>query len=152
MRTIYYWVIVESMYLLTACFVSQGGSWTYGTLLHVYMVTCRSLGYDTSSDANEKKMFVWLVGFLTPLSATRLYRGRVPRLTSDNFTCTCCHTRDKAGRPWLLSQPATLYWHRPNRLRAGGLSGNRNHDLVTRPMACPLLLWATHAGAGGERG
>ena len=41
--------------------------------------------------------FVCLVGFLTSSSASRLYRGRVPRLTSDNFTC--CHTRDRAGRP-----------------------------------------------------
>ena len=41
------------------------------------------------------------------------YRGWVPRLRSDN--CTCCHTPDRAGRPWLLSQPVTLYWHRPNR-------------------------------------
>ena len=32
-------------------------------------------------------MFVWLVGFLTPSSTTKLYRGRVPRLTCDNFTC-----------------------------------------------------------------
>ena len=29
-------------------------------------------------------------------SATRLCRGRVPRLVSDNFTC--CPTRDRAGR------------------------------------------------------
>ena len=40
-------------------------------------------------------LFVSLVGFLTSSSTTRLYCGRVPRLTSDisdNFTC--CHTRD----------------------------------------------------------
>ena len=42
-------------------------------------------------------LFGWLVGFLTSLSATRLYRRRVPRLTPDNFTC--CHTRERAGRP-----------------------------------------------------
>ena len=36
-------------------------------------------------------LFVYLVGFLKSSSPTRLYRGRVPRLTSDNFTC--CHTR-----------------------------------------------------------
>ena len=41
--------------------------------------------------------FVWLVGFLTSSTAARLYCGRVPRLTSDNFTW--CHTRDRAGRP-----------------------------------------------------
>ena len=42
-------------------------------------------------------LFVWLVGFLTSSLTTRLYRGQVPRLTSDNFTC--CHTRDRVGRP-----------------------------------------------------
>ena len=42
-------------------------------------------------------LFVWLVGFLASSSTTSLYRGRVPRLASDNFTC--CHTRDRAGRP-----------------------------------------------------
>ena len=34
----------------------------------------------------------WLVGFLTPSTATRLICGRAPRLESDNFTC-CPHTR-----------------------------------------------------------
>ena len=29
--------------------------------------------------------------------STRLYRGWTSRLMSDNFTC--CHTRDRAGRP-----------------------------------------------------
>ena len=57
-------------------------------------------------------LFVWLSDFWTSSSATRLYRGRVPTLTSGNFTC--CHTRDRAGRPWLLSQPVTLYWHQLN--------------------------------------
>ena len=38
---------------------------------------------------------VWLVGFLTSSSATRLFHRRVPRLTSDNFTC--CHTETKRG-------------------------------------------------------
>ena len=33
-----------------------------------------------------------LLGFLTSSSTTRLYHGRVPRLTSDNFTC-CQNTR-----------------------------------------------------------
>ena len=45
-------------------------------------------------------LLVCLVGFLTSSTTTKLYRGRVPRLTSDNFTC--CHTRDRARRPWLL--------------------------------------------------
>ena len=37
----------------------------------------------------KAKLFVWLVGFLTSSSTTRLYRERVPR-QSPNFTC--CHT------------------------------------------------------------
>ena len=60
----------------------------------------------------QHDFFVWLVGFLTSSPASRLYRGRVPRLTSDNFMC--CHTRDRAGRPCLMTQPVTLYLHRPN--------------------------------------
>ena len=52
---------------------------------------------------------------------------------SDNLTC--CHTWDSAGRPWLLSQPVTLYWHRPNQEGGGGHSGNQTRDLLTRSHA-----------------
>ena len=38
-------------------------------------------------------LFGW---FLNASSASKLYRGWVLRMTSDNFTC--CHTRDGAGR------------------------------------------------------
>ena len=48
---------------------------------------------------------LFLFGFLASSSTTRLYHGRVPRLTSDNFTSY--HTRDRVGRPWLPSQPVT---------------------------------------------
>ena len=68
-------------------------------------------------ERHELCLFGWLVGLFTSSSTTRLYRGRVPRLTSDNFMC--CHTRDRAGRPWLLSQPITLYWHRPQPVGSG---------------------------------
>ena len=47
--------------------------------------------------------FACLFGFLTSSSTTRLYRGRAPRQSVWQFTC--CHTWDRAGRPWLLSQP-----------------------------------------------
>ena len=56
----------------------------------------------------------WLVAwFLTSSSTTRLYRGRIPRLTSGNFTC--CHTRDREGRPCLLlcytdTDPTSSEW------------------------------------------
>ena len=49
-------------------------------------------------------IFVCLFGFLTSSSTTRLYRGPAPRQSVWQFTC--CHTWDRAGRPWLLSQPA----------------------------------------------
>ena len=39
--------------------------------------------------------FVCLVDFLTSLSTTRLYRGRVPRLKSDNLFYVLLHTRQK---------------------------------------------------------
>ena len=55
---------------------------------------------------------VCLFGFLTSSSATMLSHGRALRLVSDNFSLL--PHRDRAGRPWLLSQPAghiilTLY-------------------------------------------
>ena len=70
-------------------------------------------------DRHEWKwdLFVWLVGFLTSSSTTRLYRGRIQRLTSDNFMC--CHTRDRAGRPWPLSQPVTDTTSRERAATAG---------------------------------
>ena len=49
----------------------------------------------------------FLFGFLTSSSTTRVYRGRVQRLTSDNFTC--CHTRDslQSGLSIILGQGLT---------------------------------------------
>ena len=46
------------------------------------------------------EMDLCLFGFLISSSATRLYRGRVPRQAPDNFTC--CNTRDKTERPCLF--------------------------------------------------
>ena len=66
----------------------------------------------------------WLVGFLTSSSTTRLYRGRAPRLTSDNLKS--CHTRDRAGRPWLLSQPEG-----PRRGSDPGPPGQESRALTT---------------------
>ena len=47
--------------------------------------------------------FVCLFGFLTSSSTYRPYRGRVPRLTSDNFTC--CHTRRQNGETIIILTP-----------------------------------------------
>ena len=38
---------------------------------------------------------ICLFGFSTSSSAARIYRGRIPRLTSDNFTC--CLTEAEQG-------------------------------------------------------
>ena len=60
--------------------------------------SCPSFSYSELMNgdlSSLSQLFVCLFGFLTSSSSTRLYRGRVPRLTSDNFTC--CHTRDRAG-------------------------------------------------------
>ena len=73
------------------------------------------------------------LGFLTSSSATRLSRGLVSSLNMyDNFTCRQSPPRDRAGRPWLLTQSVILFWHRPNQKRAGGQSEDRTHDLLIR--------------------
>ena len=45
----------------------------------------------------QDRQIVCLFGFLTSSSATRLFRGRAPRLTPDNYKCW--HTQDRVGRP-----------------------------------------------------
>ena len=67
-------------------------------------------------------------------STTRLYLWRVTGLTSDNFTC--CHTRDRAGRPWPLSQSVTLYGHRPN---------HRTQCIFTSARDCHSPSWRSAA-------
>ena len=59
-----------------------------------------AFSYNTAVETHSERLLSLtgkdcLVGSYRP--HTRLDRGRVPRLTSDNFTC--CHTRDRAGRP-----------------------------------------------------
>ena len=49
-------------------------------------------------------LFVWLVGFLTSSSTTRLYRGRVPRLTSDNFLRAAAHETELGDHDSCLSR------------------------------------------------
>ena len=50
--------------------------------------------------------FVCLVGFLTSSSVTRRSSGRVPILTSDNFTCcqSATHERERGYRDLCLSR------------------------------------------------
>ena len=56
--------------------------------------------------AQKLFMNVCLFGFLTSSSATRPYRGRVPRLTSDNFT-VLPHTRQWGDYNFCLSRSLT---------------------------------------------
>ena len=44
-----------------------------------------------------------LFGFLTSSSTTRLYRGRVPRLTSDNL-CAVTHETERGNQDFCLSR------------------------------------------------
>ena len=61
--------------------------------------------------------FVCLFCFLTSSSTTRLCRGRVPRLTSDNFTC--CHTETERGdHDFCLSRLHYTYTDPTSRERA----------------------------------
>ena len=61
---------------------------------------------------------IWfgLFGFLTSSSTTRLFRGRVSRLTPDNFTC--CHTETERGDHDFCLSPS--------------------HYTETAPTSCPL--------------
>ena len=55
------------------------------------------------NDTYSASLFICLFGLLTSPSATRLYRGRVQRLTSGNFTC--CHTETaQRDHDFCLSQ------------------------------------------------
>ena len=48
-------------------------------------------------------MLGWLFAFLTSLSATRHYRGRVQKLISDNFTC-CYSETERGNHDFFLSR------------------------------------------------
>ena len=67
-----------------------------------------------------------LFRFLTSSSTTMLYRGRVPRLRSDNFMC--CYTLDRAGRPWLQSQPSHYTDTDPTSGERGSNQGSPNQE------------------------
>ena len=89
--------------------------------------------------------FVFFFGFLTSSSTTRLYCGRAPRLTYDNYKC--CHTQDRVGRPWLLSQLVKLYWHRPNQYKSKEMLTFRHGDLsqcttLSRSSTMSATLWS----------
>ena len=51
----------------------------------------------TPTPSPSSSLFGWLVGFLTSSPTPRLYHHGPQDRASDNFTC--CHTRDREGRP-----------------------------------------------------
>ena len=86
-----------------------------------------------------------LFGFLTSSSTTRLYRGRVPRLTSHNFTC--CHTRDRAetmasiSAAHIILTPTQLVESgRPQRELNPGPPHQESRDLTTE-LPRPPYSW-----------
>ena len=78
-------------------------------------------------------VFGWLVGFLTSSSTTRLYRGRVPRLTSDNFTC--CHTGEWGDHDFCLTRSHYTDTHPTSRERTTTVGIEPTQDLLTRSRA-----------------
>ena len=80
-------------------------------------------------------------------SSSRGYHGRPQDRASDNFMC--CHTWDRAGRPWLLSQLVTLYCTpnkaigsgRPQQESNPGPPHQESRALPTELPAPPLGVW-----------
>ena len=66
-------------------------------LSSLYSLLSNSLSFLSLRCALFVCLFVCFIDFSTSSSATRVYRGRAPRMTSDNVKC--CHTRDRAGTP-----------------------------------------------------
>ena len=46
-----------------------------------------------------------------------------------------------AGIPWLLSQPITLYWHRPNQQASSAQRGGPTYDILRRSH---MLYWLSY--------
>ena len=89
-------------------------------------------------------LVVWfgLVGFLTSSSTTRLYRGRAPRQERLTILRAATHETELGDHDFCLSRS-----HYTDTEGAGGHSGNRTRDLLTRSRALyrratapPLLL------------
>ena len=92
-------------------------------------------------------LFVSLV-FLTSSSATRLYRGRVPRLTSDNSTC--CHTRQ--GRETRTSVSAGHIILTPSQSVEPTTSSPGSHALPTElPRPPALAIMDKHGEKNGYK-
>ena len=87
--------------------------------------------------------FVWLVCFLTSSSATRLSRGRVTRLTSDNFT-SCYTTTARWDHDFCLSLSHYTDIDPTRRERA---SGTGIEPTISWPWVERSTDWATTSPA-----
>ena len=85
-----------------------------------------------------------LFGFLTSSSTTRLYRGRVPRLTPENDVLP--HTR-KSGETMTSASAGHIILTpiQPVQLGAGGHRWNRTRDLLTRSRTLYRLSYCAKA-------
>ena len=81
-------------------------------------------------ERESKRERVWFNNSfdLTSLSATKLYRGRVPRMTPDNFTCY--HT-ERGDHDFCLSR---LHYTDTDPISREGRD-DRTHDLLTSSSA-----------------
>ena len=76
-------------------------------------------------------MFVCLFGFLTSSSTTRLYRGRAPRQERLTILRAATHETELGDHDFCLSRSHYTDTD-PTCKRAGGHSGDRTRDLLTR--------------------
>ena len=82
-------------------------------------------------------LFLVLFGFLTPSLATRLFHGRVPRLTSDNFH-VLPHIR-QSGETMTSISAGHIILTPTQPVEAGGHSGDRTQHLLTKVRAFPCF-------------
>ena len=86
----------------------------------------------------------WLVGFLTSSSTTRLYRGRAPRQSVWQFY-VLAHMRQSWETMASVSAGHIILTPDPTSREAGGHSGNRTRDLLTRSRALYRLSYCMSA-------
>ena len=85
---------------------------------------------DNGNDEHVGDWLVWLVGFLTSSSTIRLYHGRAPRQT---ILGASTHETELGDHDFCLSRSHYTDTDSTSRKReAGGHSGNRTRDLLTR--------------------
>ena len=83
-------------------------------------------------DIRRRRAWFGLIGFLTSSSATRLIRRRVPRLTSDNFTCYHKET-ERGGHDLSLSRSHYINTDPTSRERRGDRTHNPDQESHALP-------------------